>query len=202
LRFTAHELSVRGLTSILTFVFDTAYRGSDGSIYHGPTKITFFVSNEITSSRIGLPHGPLRDLLYGLTETFAVRYTRPPTEREEQFYQKFCAKFSLDELLELADVRVPVRDYHDRQERLETSAWMHARFKQAAESTNWPTGTNQRIVHNLEYPNSDMLKRKQEDEVNDRQPRRQPRRQRLNEEAEHPAGIDVDEASEHGPGNL
>jgi hypothetical protein len=173
LRFTAHKLNALGLTAVLTAVFDTAHRGSDGSVDPGPTRITFFTSNEITSSRIGFPRGPLRDLLYDLAVTFAVRYEKPPTEEDEQIYQKVRSKFSLEELLDLFKARVPAGYYHDRQKRLESSAWMHARFEQAAESTNWPTGTDQRIVHKLDYPKRDMLKRKHEEEVDDRQPQRQ-----------------------------
>lgn len=44
---------------------------------------------------------------------------------------------------------------------------MHTQFKQAADGTNWPTEDNRRVVHQLDYPKREALKRKQEDEDDD-----------------------------------
>jgi hypothetical protein len=105
---------------------------------------------------------------HNLADTFAIRYVDPPTEEDEQIYEQLRAQCkSPEDFQRLSKYRLPASHYHDLQRRLESGTWMHTQFKQAADGTNWPTEDNRRVVHQLDYPKREALKRKQEDEDDD-----------------------------------
>ncbi|KAF8490689.1 hypothetical protein BU17DRAFT_104127 [Hysterangium stoloniferum] len=128
LRYTKHGFFKSALTDMLHAAFDHHYLE--------PCR-----SRERRS--FSFINVPLRELIKTLAETFAVRYEKPPDEREIAKYnmilqQQAASRTPLEKLLsEQLIAESPVRKYMARQDDLKGYSWMGSELTTALQNSGW-----------------------------------------------------------------
>lgn len=141
LRFTPTRLSSDKLSFLLSRVFDYlwAYSSSDGSLIGGQGKMGFLSSGEMMSESVGLPKGPLHNLITTLSNTCAMRYKRTPSKEEQAMHEtlrdlkKIPPRSVYLKLLKAAWVA----DWEQAHSNLQDPKWLTNLFNVAVSSTDW-----------------------------------------------------------------
>jgi len=159
LRYTPHALDSKTLTHLLITMFDESYEDDRGISHGGETKASYLLSDRVVR-KAGFNHPILPSLLESLTETFAVRYEKQPSEVDIQRFEVVSRKHGDDpELQEMLSTQ-PAGVYLSKMKSLENSDWMLDTLSNALlKKSFWPVNDGP-VVHPLSYNHPSGKKRK------------------------------------------